>query len=157
MEDKSKEIKLRYESQLFGPEPTVSIHFRRGDYLTLSHMFVQLCQTEYYQRAVNYICQALAPQLPLLVVFCEDQHSARQVIPKLFPDLSYLFPCDKDYHELYLMSLCQHNILANSTFSWWGGYLNCHNDRIIVIPKNWFNPRYRANAPGLYVPGWVAI
>ena len=75
---------------------------------------------------------------------------------KKFPHIKPIFPIQKDYIELYLISCCNLQIYANSSFSWWGGYLNNNPEKIIIAPKRWFGP----DGPpkhSFYMSDWIII
>lgn len=116
----------------------VSLHIRRGDYLS-SNKFSRiyaLLDLEYYTNAIEMIKTKV--DNPVFFVFSDDIVWAEQ---NLSP-----FPCVfiskiglTDHEELIMMSKCQHNIIANSSFSWWGAWLNNNPDKIIISPQKWFN------------------
>jgi hypothetical protein len=70
-----------------------------------------------------------------VLVFSDDLPYCRQHLKLGLP--TYYVEGEKDYHDLYLMSRCRHNIVANSTFSWWGAWLNAHPEKVVVAPKYW--------------------
>lgn len=117
----------------------VSLHVRRGDIATnpSSLAFHGLCSLEYYQRAVDYIAASVAK--PVFFIFSDD-------IPWVRENLHVDFPCHyidhnlgaESYNDMRLMSLCRHHIIANSSFSWWGAWLNADVDKIVVAPERWF-------------------
>lgn len=114
--------------------PIVSIHLRLGDYLVIDG-FMHLWKDEfkhYYATAIS-----LFPENTLFVVFSDDLPYAQDFFIKNFPERKAVFPKDSDYIELYLMAKCDHNIIANSTFSWWGAYLNDNPEKIVIAPKEW--------------------
>ena len=61
------------------------------------------------------------------------------------------------YIELYLMSKCQHNIIANSSFSWWGSYLNTYDKKITIAPKQWFGPEGPKYVNDLFLDNWILL
>lgn len=120
---------------------SVSLHVRRTDYVTNAqkggamHAIVSL---DYYRQAISYIKQHLPN--PTIFVFSDDHQWVKD---NLTFDLPTVFvDCNDSQHaqnDLRLMSACQHHIIANSSFSWWGAWLAEHPQQIVIAPKNWFN------------------
>jgi hypothetical protein len=116
----------------------VSLHVRRGDYVAnpSSLAFHGLCSLDYYRRAIDYISARVAN--PVFYIFSDD-------IPWVRENLHLESPChyidhnkgDESYNDMRLMSLCKHHIIANSSFSWWGAWLNPRTDKIVVAPQRW--------------------
>ncbi|MEK7553983.1 MAG: alpha-1,2-fucosyltransferase [Patescibacteria group bacterium] len=117
----------------------VSMHIRRADYVTnpTVNAWHGTCDSEYYARAVSTIVQTIAD--PHFFIFSDDMEWARQNIILDHP-VTYVDHNDArtNYEDLRLMSRCKHNIIANSSFSWWGGWLNNNPGKIVISPKNWF-------------------
>jgi len=117
--------------------PSVSVHFRRGDYITdsITNIAHGTCTLEYYRNAINLICEKDASVH--LFIFSDDPDWVQT--NRLFDDLPTTVVTTSDKHmDMYLMSLCQHNIIANSSFSWWGAWLNRNPDKMVIAPKRWF-------------------
>lgn len=117
----------------------VSLHVRRDDYLTTTYAqgFVGICTIAYYQKAINYVKEKI--DHPKLFVFSDDIRWCRanlDLADATFVDCNH---GDESWQDMYLMSRCKHNIVANSTFSWWGAWLNAHPEKIIVAPDRWWN------------------
>lgn len=135
--------------------PIISVHLRRGDYMQIEGC---LCLWEnaykhYYIKAVSYF-----PQDSLFVVFSDDPAYAREFFEKNFPLEKAVFPHDIDYIELYMMAQCDYHILANSTFSWWGAYLNLKPHKIVIGPKEWsVKGSQGIYRPDYYPPDWITI
>ena len=113
-------------------ENTVSIHVRRGDFLKLNR---DISCKEYYPKALEYMKEKL--DSPTYVICSDDIEwvKANIAIPgkKVYiSDMGFA-----DYEEMTIMKHCKHNIIANSTFSYWSAYLNSSSDKIVVCPKNW--------------------
>jgi hypothetical protein len=118
---------------------SVSVHIRRGDYVS-NPVFAEnlgACDSEYYKRALGKIAIDLSE--PKLFVFTDDPTWAKSAIN---------WPADTthvdenlghaDIADLHLMSLCRHNIIANSSFSWWGAWLGNQPNKLVIAPKTWF-------------------
>jgi len=110
----------------------VSVHIRRGDYLT--NNFFHNLELDYYHRAIRYLKSIV--NNPFFVFFSDDINWVKEYFKN---ENSIFVENQKDYEDLYLMSLCKHNIIANSTFSWWGAYLNKKVDKIVIAPKIWYS------------------
>ena len=114
----------------------VSIHVRRGDYLT-SSMYCRLSDTDYYKNAIEFIKTNVSN--PYYLIFSDDTEWCRNY----FSDLNNVSFVDwnkgmDSFRDMQLMSLCEHNIIANSSFSWWGAWLNRNTDKIVVSPKHFY-------------------
>jgi hypothetical protein len=109
----------------------VAIHVRRGDYVNQPN-FHPVCSKEYYLEALKLI-----PKKIPLVVFSDDIEWCKENI-----DADLYMENTTNVQDLYLMTKATHNIIANSSFSWWGAWLNQNPDKIVVSPKVWFGPAY---------------
>ncbi len=119
---------------------SVSLHVRRGDYVKFENMKKIAGETDisYYTRACSYIAERVPS--PNFFVFSDDIAWCRENIKIPFP-ITYLdekTAGPKNAYHLELMSLCKHNIIANSSFSWWGAWLNQNPGKIVVAPKKWY-------------------
>lgn len=120
------------------PENAVSVHIRRGDYLASAEVYGSICTMEYYRKAMAYMKKKL--ETPIFVVFSDDMAWSKET----FRGDEFVFlerhKADyEDWFDMYLMSRCQHNIIANSSFSWWGTWLNKNENKITVAPNRWIN------------------
>lgn len=116
---------------------SVSIHIRRGDYL--NSKFVDLTQTKYYSDALEYVKEKIGDNIKLFI-FSDDIDWCRSNLeygnlPCVFIDWN---KGDFSYEDMHLMALCKCNILANSTFSWWAGYLNMTETPLIICPRQYY-------------------
>jgi hypothetical protein len=143
-------------AELIGSCESVSLHIRRGDYVSdprTSQMFVT-CDLDYYYRCVDHISQAV--QRPHFFIFSDDPQWAYNNLKLPFPTVlighnrTY-----KDYEDLRLMSLCKHNIIANSSFSWWGAWLNNYKEKIVIAPNRWF--RIDMDESDLIPQNWLRL
>jgi len=136
---------------------SVSIHIRRGDYISDSATFNfhGCCTMDYYNKAANLISKSV-PDCNFFV-FSDDIEWAKKNI-KLEGVMHFIsHNTGKDsYQDMYLMSLCKHNILANSTFSWWAAWLNTYKNKIVITPKNWFRNEV-INTKDLIPADWTKI
>jgi hypothetical protein len=119
---------------------SVSVHFRRGDYVTnpLTNQFHGVCSTEYYLSAIQLTKEKVTH--PHFFIFSDDLNWVKEHIMFDAPHTFINNNSGKDsFEDMRLMANCKHNIIANSSFSWWGGWLNKNNDKIIIAPQKWFN------------------
>lgn len=116
-------------------EKYISIHIRRGDYV-LEKEDRGLCSIDYYKTAIKYIQDKV--HHPTFVFFSDDLPWVKKNIHInncIFVDWNH---GNDSWQDMYLMSQCNHNIIANSSFSWWGAWLNSNKEKIVVSPKRWF-------------------
>lgn len=125
----------------------VALHVRRGDYLTTSEVFGGICTQAYYVSAVKKMLKKVPDAV--FFVFSNDTKWVKEWIPKLCVEaegkMADRFVViegtteDTGYLDMLLMSRCRHYILANSSFSWWGAYLNPSKEKLVIVPSVWFN------------------
>ncbi len=119
---------------------STSIHIRRGDYVNDSATNFKhgTPSLEYYYQAINIILEQTVN--PHFFIFSDDINWVKN---SLIIDSRFTYVSHNDslsnYQDLRLMSYCKNNIIANSTFSWWGAWLNSNRKKIVVTPKKWFN------------------
>lgn len=115
---------------------SVSIHIRRGDYLN-TPVLGGICDLAYYKKAVEYI-SAHVPN-PRYFIFSNDIEWCKANLKLDGAVYVQGNTGAKSYLDMRLMMMCKHNIIANSSFSWWGAWLNNNPDKIVVAPNRWFN------------------
>ncbi len=112
---------------------SISLHIRRGDY----HAINNILSLNYYYSAIEIMGNLLNKQL-LLIAFSDDIDWAKKNLFVNYPIIFIDGGNDFDsYEEMYLMSICKHNIIANSSFSWWGAWLNNNPQKIVIAPATW--------------------
>jgi GR25 family glycosyltransferase involved in LPS biosynthesis len=113
---------------------SISLHIRRGDYLDKNNkQLFSLIPLFYYEQCIKYF----GINKRYIIFSNEIEWCVKQDLFKNLPNKTFVH--EKDYIELFLMSKCNDNIIANSTFSWWGAYLNKNNNKKVLIPNRWFN------------------
>lgn len=131
------------------------MHVRRGDYI--GHPLISLCSLSYYEQAMNWFL--LSQKDAIFFVFCDDLKWAIENLrydkaPVCFVGGEH----NPDWLDMYLMSICKHNIIANSTFSWWSAWLNNNPDQLVVAPSKWFHQeRKDINLDDLCLPTWCRV
>lgn len=144
----------------------VSMHFRIGDYKTVGPGCHPITPITYYVEAIKYIQDQNNP-IKQIIYFYEsqdqeiiDQHI--NTLNKTYPNIEFI-PIDHtipDYEQMLIMSLCSNHIIPNSTFSWWGAYLNDNPNKIVTYSNtdNWFGPYIdKKNFDDLCPPNWTQI
>jgi Glycosyl transferase family 11 len=136
----------------------VSLHVRRGDYA--SNPVVQakhgLLGLDYYAAAIAHIL-TFEPNAKFYV-FSDDMNWVRASLPIAAPvEYVDLNGPDEPHEDLRLMSRCRHHIIANSSLSWWGAWLNPSPGKVVIAPRQWFTPESRRDARDIVPPGWVRL
>lgn len=130
----------------------VSVHLRRGDY-ALEHPHSVL-SIEYYRAAVQQMRDRLGAAT--FFVFSDEPEFAREFAASTSDCVVVGHNGDDCAHEdLRLMSLCRHHIIANSTFSWWGAWLNPRKDKVVLLPRQWV--RFETSRIQIALPGWAIV
>lgn len=118
---------------------SVSLHVRRGDYVSAgkASSILGTCSLDYYRKAIDHLKKVV--KNPYFYVFSDDMPWVKM---NLNVDAKTVYVDhnvgEESYRDMQLMSLCQHHIIANSSFSWWGAWLNPSADKIVVAPERWF-------------------
>jgi hypothetical protein len=134
----------------------VSLHVRRGDYVNNAKTSAThgLCSLDYYRAAIQHIIKQV--ENPHFFVFSDDiawvKNNLKIDSPHQFVDHN---SGEESYNDMRLMSLCKHNIIANSSFSWWAAWLNTNPQKIVIAPQNWFSKK--VNISDLIPCGWIRM
>jgi len=142
----------------------ISMHFRLGDYKHLQN-YHPIMPYEYYVNSLQYIINTTKKDNWTILYFCEkeDNEIVKITINKLkieFPNCKFKKNWDEveDWKQMLIMSNCDHNIIANSSFSWWGAYFNQNVDKIVCYPSLWFGPALAdKNTKDLCPDKWIKI
>jgi len=144
-------------------EKTISMHFRIGDYKKVNY-FHPIMTSEYYINALDKIKKKYSEEKFQIMYFCEDEDldevlQTIQLCESKFQDYRFLRAPNRlvDWEQMLLMSLCRHNIIANSSFSWWGAYFNTKPEKIVCYPVMWFTPNANIDTHDLCPPEWKKI
>lgn len=142
---------------------SVSIHVRRGDYLTNPtfsgvHGFVGI---EYYQKSIHQVLERI--ESPSFFVFSDDIEWAKHNLG-INNSVCYVSHNTgrSSFQDMQMMSMCEHNIIANSSFSWWAAWLNANPNKVVTAPVNWLAnrsvvPNYDKFIDSLFPDDWVLI
>ena len=131
-------------------ENTCSLHVRRGDYVKLRG-FHPTQSIEYYKKSVKHIGEDSH-----FLIFSDDIKWCKKNLS--FIKNKTFIEGNTDYQDLYLMSMCKNNIIANSSFSWWGAWLNKNRHKKVVSPKVWFGKKNKhLNTDDIHCKKWIVI
>lgn len=137
---------------------SVSVHVRRADYVpnTYSEQLFEPCSLDYYMHAGKHIANVAGK--PHFFVFTDDKAWVRENFKLPYPVtfVDHNGP-EKNYEDMRLMSLCKHNIIANSSFSWWGAWLNQDPEKIVFAPKKWFTDKARSSPKDIVPETWLRV
>lgn len=143
----------------------VSMHFRIGDYKKIQDCH-PLMTYEYYEKALKYIIDQRPTDQYQVLYFHEeiDTEDVNRIINQLrenqaFSKIQFIRVQHNldDWEQMLLMSCCSHNIIANSTFSWWGAYFNSSSNNVVCYPSHWFGPKINHNTRDLFPEKWNKI
>lgn len=139
-------------------EPAVSVHVRRGDYVSnpKAMAYHGVCSPSYYRKAAQLIAGKMSDD-PVFYVFSDEPDWAQQHLDLPF-EVRVIGHNDSqhNYEDMRLMSACRHHIIANSSFSWWGAWLNPSPEKTVVAPAQWVADPANAN-PDITPPVWVRL
>lgn len=145
------------EKALVEKKNSISIHIRGGDYLQNQKdkkLFGDICNYEYYKESIEFIRSKI--DNPTFIVFSDDTDYAKKMMRGIDFNLVNWNKDENSYRDMFLMSQCKHNIIANSSFSWWGAYLNINSDKIVIAPKKWFNNK-QISQKSIVPAEWIRI
>lgn len=130
-----------------------SVHLRRGDYLQ-NDLYEGICDKEYYNKAIKYM-KYFMPDIKF-IFFSDDISWVRRnwMIEGAIFCSEKMFNDYQNWYDMYLMSQCKCNIIANSSFSWWGAWLNKKPEKVVIAPKKWLNGE---NTPDIWCNGWIKL
>lgn len=131
------------------PNKIVAIHVRLGDYLKFTNIHPP-CTLNYYNKALFLLREKIGDFIPIFLSdnkqWCKDNFKG-----------SIISPFIDEVEDMLLMSKCDHNIIANSSFSWWGAYLNTHPNKIVIAPKIWFGSGGPPDQEDTIPKNWIKI
>lgn len=135
----------------------VSLHVRRGDYVqhASAAQTYHPCDLDYYRSAVAAVCERV--EEPHFFLFSDEPDWVRANLDLRHPSVTVDFNTGvRSSQDMRLMSLCRHHIIANSSFSWWGAWLDPRPEKIVVAPRRWFRDPAR-ELDGMIPAGWLRV
>lgn len=136
----------------------VSLHIRRGDYIALKQNVQKFAQIplSFYHQAIQTISEKM--ENPVFFVFSDDINWVKEHLKVDFPlvFVSNNHTSETSYIDMQLMSMCQHQIICNSTFSWWAAWLNHNPQKMVIAPQNWFADK-RINSADIIPSQWIKL
>lgn len=157
MEPLQEEYFKRIQQKIRGTN-SVSLHFRRGDYVTNPKVNACFgsCTIEYYQKAIKIISSTIPD--PRLFIFSDDITWVKDNFSTRLPTI-FIDQKDEMLHsDFRLMQLCQHNIIANSSYSWWAAWLNENPSKIVIAPQQWSKDKQLQHRSATMIPrSWMRV
>ena len=155
------------EKRILEDDSSVAVHIRFGDYMNEVNnpKFGGFCTEAYYESAIDIISLSCGKENINLYVFSDDIPHAELFFRNILAGklsiavkkIVYVNVCNTEedsWIDMYLMSICHHNIIANSTFSWWGAWLNGNESKVVIAPKKWINI---FDYTDIYPERWITI
>jgi len=133
LSSQSKEIELKIEET----KNPIAIHIRRGDYTKPeNHSYHGILSIDYYKQSIEIINSKV--ENPVFYIFSDDPNWCEDNLA-FITEKQIISNTTQAWEDMFLISKCKHQILANSSFSWWGAWLNTNLEKIVIAPKKWFN------------------
>ena len=127
-------------ARLVTEKNSCAIHIRRGDYVK-DKLFRDICNIDYYQTAIQQMKGKVNPEI--FCIFSDDASWCRRHLTTLFGQTETIYvdwnTGERSFQDIHLMALCHHQIIANSSFSWWGAWLNTNKGKVVIGPRKWWN------------------
>lgn len=140
--------------KLLSSDNCVSLHVRRGDYLKTPELYGDICTVQYYKSAIQIMMEEI--ENPQFIIFSDDVEWVKE--QSWLGDALYiesnLFRNYRPWYDMCLMTCCAGNIIANSSFSWWGAWLNQRTGRKVIAPRRWINKR---EMPDICPKDWIRL
>lgn len=166
LEKQKQEIIKIYNNSDINFLNTISMHFRIGDYKNIQNKH-PIMTIDYYEKSLIIILDKINPQVKYKVLYFCEIHDLKEVMRIInilktkFVQLEFEYVNAnanlEDWQQLLLMSCCQYNIIANSTFSWWAAYFNTNENKIVCCPSKWFGSGLSHSIVDLFPVEWVQI
>ena len=158
LKEELSEYSKTIKEKLDKTKKTVSLHIRRGDYISNSttNNIHGLCDLDYYNNAIKYLNNKL--DIFDIYIFSDDILWAKENLR--YKNMYFIESEDKRlaHEDIYLMSLCDCNIIANSSFSWWGAWLNQNKEKTVIAPKKWFSDsKMQEESENIIPEKWIKI
>ena len=149
----TKEIKNKIQNS----QNSCSLHIRRGDFVNSTNINIHgACDIEYYKKAMKYLEEKV--ENINYFIFSDDIEWVKENLA--IQNAIYIDSKEKriPHEDIYLMSLCKNNIIANSSFSWWGAWLNKNEKKIVIAPKRWFvDDKLESQSKDIVCESWIRI
>jgi hypothetical protein len=149
----TKEIKNKIQNS----KNSCSLHIRRGDFVNSTNINIHgACDIEYYKKAIQYLEEKV--ENINYFIFSDDIEWVKENLA--IKNAIYIDSKEKriPHEDIYLMSLCKNNIIANSSFSWWGAWLNQNEKKMVIAPKRWFaDDKLESQSKDIVCESWVKI
>lgn len=133
-------------------ENSIAVHIRRGDYIKKNSIYTNLGESDYYDKAIEYIRDKV--ENPVFYLFSDDTEWIKQKYRGKEFVIVEDYEGKSEQEDLILMSKCKHNIIANSSYSWWAAWINCNNKKVVIAPKEWFSINKKTN---IVCSSWLSI
>jgi hypothetical protein len=149
LNEKKQAVFEKYSQYFTDCKTLISVHFRMGDYKEKRY-YHPIMNYEYFESSLDYIMEHRLDMNDVRVLYFCEQEDNQYVESKIalmnikYPEIEFMKVDDtiEDYDQLLIMSGCHHNIMSNSSYSWWGSYFNEYESKIVCYPSKWFGEYY---------------